>query len=354
MFDTLPLPVLLLFFAGAATAVWLAGIHLSDATDVLAQRFGLGQVLGGMILLAVVTNLPEIAITVSASLHHRLGIAVGNILGGIALQTVVLVVLDVVGLGKASSLTYRVASLELVLEGVLVMAILALVVMGHQFPTSLTILRMAPVDVLIVVLWVGGIYLVSRSRNALPWQPANAAADEQPDDTSKTSRQPDKKAAQQAVSTTRSIVVFLVGAGVTLTGGVILEQTGGILADHIGMSGVLFGATILAAATALPEISTGLAAVRLGDYQLAFSDILGGNAFLPVLFLLATLLSGQAVLPMAQKTDIYLTGLSMLLTAVYVYGLLFRPRRQIARMGIDSLLVLLLYVLGIIGLFFIV
>ena len=353
MFDTLPLSLLVLFFVGAATAVWLAGIRLSDATDALAQRFGLGEVLGGMILLAVVTNLPEIAITVSAALHHRLGIAVGNILGGIALQTVVLVVLDVVGLGKAAPLTYRVASLELVLEGVLVMAILALVVMGHQFPTSLTILRMAPVDLLIAVLWVGGIYLVSRSRNALPWQPAGAVADGQQDE-GKTSRQRSKRATRQGVSTTRSIVVFLVGAVVTLIGGVILEQTGGILADRIGMSGVLFGATVLAAATSLPEVSTGLAAVKLGDYQLAFSDILGGNAFLPVLFLLATLLSGQAVLPMAQKTDIYLTGLSMLLTAVYIYGLLFRPRRQIARMGIDSLLVLLLYVLGIIGLFFIV
>ena len=41
----------------------------------------------------------------------------------------------------------------------------------------------------------------------------------------------------------------------------------------------------------------------------------------------------------------------MLLTVVYATGLLFRPQRRIARMGLDSLLVLVLYVLGVTGLF---
>ena len=114
---------------------------------------------------------------------------------------------------------------------------------------------------------------------------------------------------------------------------------------------MLFGATVLAAATSLPEVSTGLTSVRQGDYQLAVSDIFGGNAFLPVLFLLATLLSGKAVLPQAKDTDIYLTAVGMLLTAVYLTGLLFRPTRRIARMGIDSLVVLILYVFAVAGLF---
>jgi len=63
-------------------------------------------------------------------------------------------------------------------------------------------------------------------------------------------------------------------------------------------------------------VSTGLTSVRNGDDQLAISDIFGGNAFLPVLFLLATLLSGQSVLSQAQASDIYLTALAMLLTLV--------------------------------------
>jgi Sodium/calcium exchanger protein len=70
-------------------------------------------------------------------------------------------------------------------------------------------------------------------------------------------------------------------AAVTLVAGIVLERTGERIASHVGLSGVIFGATILAAATALPEVSTGIASVKLGDYQLAVSDIFGGNAFLP-------------------------------------------------------------------------
>ena len=85
---------------------------------------------------AIATNLPEIAITASAALSHDLGIAIGNILGGIAIQTVVLVVLDAVGLGAISALTYRAASLVLVLECGLVVAVLVVAIGGTQLPAA--------------------------------------------------------------------------------------------------------------------------------------------------------------------------------------------------------------------------
>ena len=105
------LALLVLVFLVAAGAVWIAGIHLSNTTDVLDHRLGFGEAIGGLVILSIATNLPEIAITVSAALSHDLGIAIGNILGGIAIQTVVLVVLDAFGLGAIAALTYRAASL---------------------------------------------------------------------------------------------------------------------------------------------------------------------------------------------------------------------------------------------------
>ena len=347
----LPLIVVLLVFAAAAAAVWVAGIQLSRQTDVLATRLHLGSALGGLILLAVATNLPEIAIVASAAVAGNLDVAVGNILGGIAIQTVVLVALDAFGVRGERPLTYRAASLVLVLEAALVVAVLAVVVAGTQLPSDLIAFRLTPGPVLIVVLWVTGLLLLKRAGHALPWHEAGEAPDNQSQPQGHSQEKAEQDAARQGVSTARSAAVFGAAALVTLAAGVVLERSGDAIADDIGLSGVLFGATVLAAATSLPELSTGLTSVRSGDYQLAVSDIFGGNAFLPVLFLMATLISGQAVLPQAQDTDIYLTALAMLLTLVYAAGLLFRPHRRIARMGVDSLVVLVLYALGVAGLF---
>jgi len=140
----LSLPILLVFFVAAAAAIWVVGTQLSEQTDVLSTRLHLGSALGGLILLALATNLPEIAIVVSASLSGNVGVAVGNILGGIAISDVVLVVLDAFGVRGRHPLTYRAASLVLLLEGLAVVAVLAVVVAGTQLPASVIVWRVTP------------------------------------------------------------------------------------------------------------------------------------------------------------------------------------------------------------------
>ncbi|MDQ0800116.1 sodium:calcium antiporter [Arthrobacter sp. SLBN-112] len=347
--ESLPLAVLLLIFAAAAAVIWVAGVQLSKQTDILDDRLHLGSALGGLILLAIATNLPELAITVSAALSNNIGVAVGNILGGIAIQTVVLVVLDALGTKGKDPLSYRAASLTLVIEAVTVVAVLGVVIAGSQMPGNLVAFRLTPAAVLIVVIWILGLFLVQRSQKGLPWHEQGDAPGAQDKPRGHSKKQNSEK--NKHLSTGKSVLIFSIAALATLGSGVVLERSGDAIAGHIGLSGVLFGATFLALATSLPEISTGLTSVKQGDYKLAFSDIFGGNAFLPVLFLVAVLITGQPVLPQAHATDIYLTALAILLTLVYLLGLLFRPKKKVLAMGVDSLVVLVLYLLGIAGLF---
>ena len=73
-------PLLLLIFLGAAAATWMAGIALSKATDALDARLGLGDALGGLVLLSIAGTLPELAITISAAAAGNLQLAAGNLI----------------------------------------------------------------------------------------------------------------------------------------------------------------------------------------------------------------------------------------------------------------------------------
>jgi cation:H+ antiporter len=138
---------------------------------------------------------------------------------------------------------------------------------------------------------------------------------------------------------------------VTLVAGVALELSGNVLADRASINGAIFGATVLAAATALPEISSGVAAVRLGDNALAMGDIFGGNAFQVCLFLLADLIASKPVLPTTGHLNSWLASLGVGLTAIYCIGIVGRPYRAWFRLGPDSLLAILVFGLGVAGMF---
>lgn len=230
------------------------------------------------------------------------------------------------------------------------MGVLSLVIMGSQLPATSTIAGISPTSIAIMVLWMAGIALIAKSRQALQWHNGGHAVDGQPQPRGHAEIHRETLATQKKHSTQRTVFIFIAASIVTLICGVVLERTGTNIAHHLGMDGIVFGATVLAAATALPEVSTGLASAKLGDYQLAVSDIFGGNAFLPVLFLLADAISGTPVLLSAQKSDLYLTGLGILLTAIYTAGLIFREKRQLVLLGFDSCLVLAVFCIGMMGL----
>lgn len=340
-------PLLLGIFAAGALAIWLAGFALSKATDALDDRLNLGEALGGMILLAIAGSLPELAITVSGALQGNLGLVAGNLIGGIAMQTLVLAICDATVKGDRP-LSYLVGSLLPVFEALLVVAVVTWAILGGLLPDSAAIGSVSPISLAIVATWVLGMVLLNRMRKKEAWQ-VHAEG-------SSPGRRHRRVAHETAprpyadAGTRRVVLVFLGASGVTLVAGVFLQDAGNVLAGRWNVSGVVFGATALAAVSALPEISTGIAAVRLGDNQLVMSDIFGGNAFQLCLFLLADLLASQPVLPFEGRANGWLAGLGILLTTVYAISVVLRPERRVLRLGTDSILVIALYAVGIVGL----
>ena len=341
--------VLIVIFGGGAVATWIAGVYLSQTTDALDFRWKLGDALGGMLLLSAAGSLPEVAITISAAAQHNLQLAAGNLVGGIAMQTMVLVICDMFVKGD-KPLSFLVGSLMPVLEAALVIAVVSLVFMGTMLPSSVAVFGVSPASIAIVVVWVLGLLTLNGVRNAPAWKVTMHGSS--PGRPHRRIKHPTVQHPYAKWGTSRVFLLFLAASVVTLAAGVVLAVSSDALATRFHISGVVFGATILAAASALPEISSGVAAVRLGDHNLVMSDVFGGNAFQVCLFVLADIMAGTPALPQSGVENGWLAAVAILLTALYASSVVVRPAKRYLRLGVDSVIAILAFVVGIGGLMF--
>ena len=154
-------PLIVVVFVAAGIATWIAGLYLSKATDVLDERFGLGEAVGGMLLLGLAGSLPELAIVSSAALSGHLALATGNLLGGIAIQTLVLVFLDATS-RRRRPLTSLVSSTSPLIECMLVIVLVTIAVMGGFLPESTSVGSVSPASLAIVVFFLLGMLGLNR------------------------------------------------------------------------------------------------------------------------------------------------------------------------------------------------
>ncbi|HVL73586.1 MAG TPA: sodium:calcium antiporter, partial [Beijerinckiaceae bacterium] len=140
----------------------------------------------------------------------------------------------------------------------------------------------------------------------------------------------------------------VVTAAAILAAGFVLTKTGDALAHQSGLGASFFAVVFLAIATSLPEISTVLSAIRLRRYDLAISDVLGTNLFNVTIIVLVDFLSpGAPVLTQVGRTASVGALLALVLTAIFLVGVLERRDRTVLRMGYDSAAVLAAYVAGL-------
>src|SRR3954466_6300389 len=141
---------------------------LAGTGDNLDGRFGWGDDVGGAVILGIVTSLPEIAIVASAAAAGHLELATGNILGGIAIQTVVLVLLDQRSPSN-QPLSSAAGSMILSLEALTVIGVVTFAVMGTQLDPDVNIAGLSPMSIVIAAVWIGGLAAVRHTHRFPGW-----------------------------------------------------------------------------------------------------------------------------------------------------------------------------------------
>jgi cation:H+ antiporter len=341
----LPLWLNLVVFAIAATTIWWSGTRLERYADVIARRTGLGQAFTGMLLLAAATSLPEVATTLTAILiFNDATLAVHNLIGGVALQTAILVIADA-SKGRRGALTFFSPQFVLLIEGVGLLLLLQIVMAGMTAKGVPVVLDVSLWLVLLLGAYVGLMYLVYRYRDQEPWKPTHTAQGEP---------ETEEQEQQQETTTARATLGFAVMSLLVLLGGWAATASAESLAHQTGLGSAFLGATLLALATSLPEVSTTVTAARRGRYATAISNVFGSNAFDVVLLLLADLLyRNGSVLAHSAGSLVFVAALASGMTCIYLWGLMERENRTIWLTGTDSVVVLSVYLGGVTVLYFI-
>jgi len=339
-FKAAPLWISVAVFVVSAGVVWISGTRLSGYADTIAERTGIGHAFTGLVLLGVITSLPEAAVTVVASLGGNLPLAVNNLLGGIAFGFVILAVADA-AIGQ-DALTSVVPDPVVMLQGNLSILLLALIAAGITAGDA-ALFGIGGWCWSVLVLYLAAVWMTRKSQGRFPWHPRGL-------ERTPSGRPPPKgNSGHGGNSPLYRVLIRTAVAGLAiLTAGFFLSESGDAIAAKTALGSSFVGVLLVATATSLPEISTVLAAVRLHRYEMAVSDIFGTNLFSAALVFLADAVHrGGPALNEVGRFAAVATLLGIAVTTLYMAGLVERRDRTLFRMGYDSLAVLATYLGGV-------
>lgn len=343
--QSFPIWLNIVLFAVAAAFVWAAGTRLARYADLISDRTALGRAFVGLVLLAAATSLPEIATTVTASAIGNTSLAVNNLFGGIVLQTAILAIADRVS--GPDSLTHFIAKSALLLQGLVLIILLAITLAGVSTGGMHAPLGLGFWPALLFALYLFGLYMLKWYQSNERWKPVDMSDDEASDQASGKMRE-----GYDDWSNRRVYLAFGTGAVVVLVAGTAIARTGDALANQTGLGGSFIGATLVALATSLPEVSTTVSAARLGAYSLAVSNVFGSNMLLPALLFPADLVDRSgSVLQTIDASARFSAAAGIVVTAIYLVGLVEHRNRTVAGVGLDSAAVVVTYLGSLVALY---
>jgi cation:H+ antiporter len=145
------------------------------------------------------------------------------------------------------------------------------------------------------------------------------------------------------------ISLFLVLASIIFISGKRLSRYGDIIAEKSGLGKVWVGLLLMATVTSLPELITGISAVRIVDSpDLAVGNVLGSCVFnLAILSLLDVLIRKQPLFSKVGQSQVLAATLGTILLALVGVGLFLENVVILGWIGLMSFVFVIVYLLSI-------
>jgi cation:H+ antiporter len=143
------------------------------------------------------------------------------------------------------------------------------------------------------------------------------------------------------------LVIFLLSAAVVVAAGVRLSRDAGVISEVTGLGGAWIGAVLLAGATSLPELLTGIFAVQAGNVSMAVSEVFGSNMANMLILAVADLaVRRRHVLARVEINQALVGGLAIGLTATAAAALLTGETLVFGPVGWAPILIVFGYLSG--------
>jgi cation:H+ antiporter len=319
-------------FILCTSAIVYAGTRLSRYGDIIAEKTGLGRTWIGVVLMASVTSLPELATGIGSVTYAGVpDIAVGDVLGSCAFNMLILALLDAVYRPMPISAKAHQGHILSAGFGILLLGAVALSIFfaNHAFPLG-WIGTYSLIFIVIYFIAMRMVYSYEKKQIALFIK--EAAIELQYGD----------------IPTKTAVFNYAINAAIVIIAALFLPKIGEGLAESTGLGQSFVGNIFIAISTSLPEVVVSLAAVKMGAVDLAIGNLFGSNIFNILILAVDDILYVKGPLLSFVNQNHAISALSaIMMTAIAIIGLTYRTEKKPVLLAWDSTAIVAVYMLNL-------
>ena len=251
----------------------IGGEALVRGSVALGARFELSPLLIGMVIVGFGTSMPELVVSVRATMEGTPALAVGNVIGSNISN--ILLILGITALIRPMGKPKRV----LMPDGIILLVVSAAVILLGLEGTIPAL--QGAIFLMLLAGLIAAEYFRARRETALK----------------QILEEPIPLPAEVPQRLLVSLLLVATGIAALVYGGDLLVDGATRFARIIGVSEGVIGLTIVAIGTSLPELASSIVASRRGHSAVAYGNIIGSNLFNLLGILGASALAGPLAFP---------------------------------------------------------
>ncbi len=246
-----------------------------EGSSSIAKSLKIPSLIIGLTLVSIGTSLPELGVSLSASLAGSNDISLGNVIGSDIFNTFVVIGASALFVPLTVSKDMKKFDLPIYMGLALLLGLFAFIITPGKLDTVESV-------IIFSLFFVYTVHLIVRSKK-------NGAEEEEITSNGK--------------AWYINALMALLGVGCIIYGADVVVEAAKFIAAKAGMNENLVGLTVVAVGTSLPELVTSIVAAKKGEHDIAVGNAIGSDIFNIILILGLTSTISPATVGMAYVAD---------------------------------------------------